>query len=621
MREERFLGDILVRRGLVAPERLEPLYAIQRERGVDLADLLVNGQILDGNAIARAVADESQIAFVETLDVERIPTALATRVPIQFAKSRRVLPYAEGDREVHVYVADPFDTSALDDLRILFGKPIEPVVVASDKVIDAINRVYEREAGGGELENEAVDAVQDDGAGSDILDSDDEAPVIRWVNSLFLQAMKERASDIHIEPEEKEVIVRYRIDGELYVARRAPRNFMNSIVSRIKIESQLNIAEKRLPQDGRITKKIAGKGFDIRVSTIPTSRGYERIVMRLLNKSSVLLDLPDLGFSPRDYALMDTLIRRPDGIILVTGPTGSGKTTTLYASINRINKPNINILTAEDPVEYEIAGIHQVHVQPKIGLTFASALRSFLRQDPDVVMVGEIRDKETAEIAINASLTGHLVLSTIHTNDAAGAVTRLTDMGIEPFLIRSSVIGLLAQRLVRVLCPNCKEAYPAEDSELEELGLTEERIALRRRRTLRAESRYFPRSVTERDSLDLDPGVRPMFFRPRGCERCGNTGFTGRRGIYELMLMDEAIGPLVLKSADAQAIKRAAVEQGMDSLRDDGARKVLAGMTTVEEVLAATQEDVEPVVLSGPASGSMRAASQSGVPTTSRGAE
>ncbi|CAN5265576.1 N/A [soil metagenome] len=606
MREERFLGDILVQRGLVPPERLEPLYAIQRERGVDLADLLVNGQILDGNVIARAIADEAQLPFVESLDVDHIPTALATRVPIQFAKNRRVLPYAENEREVLVYVADPFDTSAIDDLRILFGKPIEPVIVASDRVIDAINRVYEREAGGGELENEAADAVQDDGAGSDILDSDDEAPVIRWVNSLFLQAMKERASDIHIEPEEKEVLVRYRIDGELYIARRAPRNFMNSIVSRIKIESQLNIAEKRLPQDGRITKKIAGKGFDIRVSTIPTSRGYERIVMRLLNKSSVLLDLPDLGFSPRDYVLMDALIRRPDGIILVTGPTGSGKTTTLYASINRINKPNINILTAEDPVEYEIAGIHQVHVQPKIGLTFASALRSFLRQDPDVVMVGEIRDKETAEIAINASLTGHLVLSTIHTNDAAGAVTRLTDMGVEPFLIRSSVIGLLAQRLVRVLCPNCKEAYPAEDSELDELGLSPERIAKRRARTLRGESRYFPRNVLERDIIDLEPGLRPMFFRPKGCERCGNTGFTGRRGIYELLLMDDAVGPLVLKSADAQAIKRAAVEQGMDSLRDDGARKVLLGMTTVEEVLAATQEDVAPIVLPGPASTNTR---------------
>jgi general secretion pathway protein E len=413
--------------------------------------------------------------------------------------------------------------------------------------------------------------------------------------------MKERASDIHIEPEEKEVLVRYRIDGELYVARRAPRNFMNSIISRVKIESSLNIAEKRLPQDGRITKKIAGKGFDIRVSTIPTSRGYERIVMRLLNKASVLLDLPDLGFSPREYALMDGLIRRPDGIVLVTGPTGSGKTTTLYACINRINQPNLNILTAEDPVEYEIPGIHQVHVQSKIGLTFASALRAFLRQDPDIVMVGEIRDQETLDIAINASLTGHLVLSTIHTNDAAGAVTRTIDMGAEPFLLRSSVIGILAQRLVRVLCPHCKYSYEAEDFELQELGLTYERMVARAARRQNTASRYFPRNVGEGDRLEsFDPSRRPLFYKARGCAECTNTGFSGRRGIYELLLVDDAVGPLILKRADAQAIKRAATDQGMDTLRDDGARKVLAGLTTVEEVLAATQEDIEPVGTTSP---------------------
>ncbi len=588
--EQRFYGEIFARRGLVPADRLESFYAIQREKGVDLIDLIVGAQIADESALAHALADEAILPFTESFDVERIPTALATRLPIAFAKAHKVLVVSETD-EVSVYVADPFDTSAIDDVRVLFGKPVSATVAPGERIVDAINRVYEREAGGGELEAEG-ETIADDEVGGDILDSDDEAPVIRWVNSLFLQAMKERASDIHIEPEEKEAIVRYRIDGELYIARRAPRAFMNSIVSRIKIESALNIAEKRLPQDGRITKKIAGKSFDIRVSTIPTSRGYERIVMRLLNKSSVLLDLPDLGFSPRDYAIMDMLIRRPDGIILVTGPTGSGKTTTLYACINRINKPNLNILTAEDPVEYEIGGIHQVHVQPKIGLTFANALRAFLRQDPDVVMVGEIRDKETVDIAINASLTGHLVLSTIHTNDAAGAVTRMIDMGVEPFLIRSSVIGILAQRLVRMLCPHCKVPYPAEDSELEELGLSPERVRQRRaRESVLMTSRYFPRNVSATDVLDLEPGLRPMFYKPKGCDRCASTGFSGRRGIYELMLMDDAVGPLVLKSADAQALKRAAAEQGMDSLRDDGARKVLTGMTSVEEVLAATQED------------------------------
>jgi len=590
--EQRFLGELLVRRGIVAADKLESLLAVQRERGTDLLDLVVNTSVADEMALARALADEAQLPLVERIDVTHIPTTLATRVPIAFAKSHRLLVVHEDEAAVHVISGDPFDTQALDDLRVIFGKPMEVSVSGRDRIEDAINRVYERQAGEEQLEGDGSSV--DEEAASDILDSDDDAPVIRWVNSLFLQAMKERASDIHIEPEEKEVIVRYRIDGELYLARQAPRAFLNSIISRIKIESSLNIAEKRLPQDGRITKRIAGKGFDIRVSTIPTSRGYERIVMRLLNKSSVLLDLPDLGFSPREYALMDSLIRRPDGIILVTGPTGSGKTTTLYACINRINRPNLNILTAEDPVEYEIPGIHQVHVQPKIGLTFANALRSFLRQDPDIVMVGEIRDHETLEIAINASLTGHLVLSTIHTNDAAGAITRTIDMGAEPFLLRSTVIGILAQRLVRVLCTHCKYPYPAEDFELEELGLTEDRVRGRLARRENVASRYFPRTVREPDPVEVfDALKRPMFYKARGCEHCTNTGFTGRRGIYELMLIDDAVGPLILRRSDAQTLKRVAWEQGMNTLRDDGARKVIAGLTTVEEVLAATQEDID----------------------------
>ena len=591
--EQRFLGEILHRRAGVPLDRLEAMYAIQREKGIDLVDLLVNGSVLDEATIAKTLAAEAELPYVERPEPDRISTELATRLPISFAKSHKVLITNEDEFAVYVLVGDPFDTVALDEIRVVFGKPVEASVAPAERIEDAINRVYEREAGGGELESDDTQVDEHEVAGGDILDSDDEAPVIRWVNSLFLQAMKERASDIHIEPEEKEVIVRYRIDGELYVARRAPRAFMNSIVSRIKIESALNIAEKRLPQDGRISKKIAGKSFDIRVSTIPTSRGYERIVMRLLNKSSVLLDLPDLGFSARDYALMDGLIHRPDGIILVTGPTGSGKTTTLYACLNRINQPNINILTAEDPVEYELAQIHQVHVNAKIGLTFASALRAFLRQDPDVVMVGEIRDKETVEIAINASLTGHLVLSTIHTNDAPGAFTRMIDMGVEPFLLRSSVIGILAQRLVRVLCPQCKEPYEASRTDLEELGITPERCAARRKRKANPSSRYYPRNVTQVDPLEEYPGPHITFFKPRGCDKCAQTGFSGRRGIYELLMMDDNIGPLVLKGADAQTIKRAAMEQGMDGLRDDGARKVIAGLTSVEEVLLATQDDME----------------------------
>jgi general secretion pathway protein E len=610
--EQRFLGELLARRGVVPHDKLESLFAVQRERGVELLDLIVNTSVADEGTVARVLAEEAQLPLVDSVDPAAIQTALATRVPIPFAKAHKVLVVREDDAAVHVVCGDPFDTQALDDLRVIFGKPVEAAVCGRDRIEDAINRVYERQAGEEQLQTEEGGANADDEAASDILDSDEEAPVIRWVNSLFLQAMKERASDIHIEPEEKEVIVRYRIDGELYVARRAPRPFMNSIISRIKIESALNIAEKRLPQDGRITKKIAGKSFDIRVSTIPTSRGYERVVMRLLNKSSVLLDLPELGFSPRDYALMDGLIRRPDGIILVTGPTGSGKTTTLYACINRINQPNLNILTAEDPVEYEIAGIHQVHVQPKIGLTFAGALRAFLRQDPDIVMVGEIRDQETLDIAINASLTGHLVLSTIHTNDAAGAITRTIDMGAEPFLLRSSVIGILAQRLVRVLCPNCKYPYPAEDFEIDELGLTPERLRTRAKRRENPASRYYPRTVGADDPLEtFDPHVQATFYKAKGCNQCTNTGFMGRRGIYELLLIDDAVGPLILKRSDAQALKRTAQDQGMDSLRDDGARKVILGLTSVEEVLAATQEDIEiEKPAAAPASQQMRAGAE-----------
>ncbi len=602
----RFHGDILVRRAKVAPERMEALYPIHKEKGTPILDLVVAQNLADGDQVAAALAQEAGLPVAPPLDPAKIGTTLAIRVPITFAKAHRILVVHEDEQHVYVVMADPFDTVAVDDVRLLFNKIVEVQVGPGARIEEVINRVYERDAGGAELANEDGDSIDEDAA-SDILDSDDEAPVIRWVNSLFLQAMKDRASDIHIEPEEKEIVVRYRIDGDLYVARRAPRNFMNSIIGRIKIESALNIAEKRLPQDGRISKKIAGKGFDIRVSTIPTSRGYERIVMRLLNKSSVLLDLPDLGFSPRDYALMDHLIHRPDGIILVTGPTGSGKTTTLYACLNRINQPNINILTAEDPVEYELAGIHQVHVKASIGLTFASALRAFLRQDPDVVMVGEIRDRETAEIAVNASLTGHLVLSTLHTNDAPGAFTRLVDMGMEPFLLRSSVIGVLAQRLVRMLCRDCREPYRATQRELFDLGLSPEKMDSRMRKRENANSRYNMRT-TELDALDtFGAGNRDVvLYKPKGCEKCAQTGFTGRRGIYELLVMDDAVGPLVLKNADAQTVKRAATEQGMESLRDDGARKVLTGMTSVEEVLMATQEDAAEVESVRPSSRNVR---------------
>ncbi|MBM4360314.1 MAG: type II secretion system ATPase GspE [Deltaproteobacteria bacterium] len=558
-----------------------------RERGQPLTDVLVSGKFADAQRIARALAEELALPFVATIDVASVSLPLAERIPITYAKQHGILVVAESDAEVSCITSDPLDVTAVDDVRAIFGKPVDLAVATSEVVMDAINRVWERKEGGGAgLEAEAH-AEEDNLV--DILDADDEAPIIAWVNSLFSQAVRERASDIHIEPEERDVVVRYRVDGELYVARRASKQFMSAIVARIKIMASLNIAEKRLPQDGRITLKIAGKSIDIRVSTIPTSRQFERIVMRLLHKTAVLKNLDELGFAPRDFALMDSLIQRPDGIILVTGPTGSGKTTTLYGCLNKINEPTRNILTAEDPVEYEIGGIHQVHVKPGIGLTFASALRAFLRQDPDVVMVGEIRDKETAEIAIHASLTGHLVLSTIHTNDAAGAVTRLVDMGIESFLVRSSLIAVLAQRLVRVLCPHCKVPYEATDYELKQLGLDPQRLQWKERRKIT--HRYVPHGSVYRYA-GQDMGPAPVIFKAKGCDACLGKGFVGRLGIYELMMIDDVVGPLILEHSDAQTMKRAAQLAGMDTLRDDGARKVLEGRTTVEEILAATQEDV-----------------------------
>jgi general secretion pathway protein E len=585
MQEQRALGNILIRQGVIAEGALEPFYAQQRDKPTPLFELLLTSKAASPAALARALAAECRVPFVETIDVGSVPADMANKLPISYAKAHKLLVLGAFDDRVEVVCADPLDTGGLDDVRAAFQKPVVVSVAPADTVIDAINQVYERQQTISELETDQVEDAEE----IDILDSDDDAPIIRWVNGLFSQSVKERASDIHIEPEEREVVVRYRVDGQLYVARRAPLQFMSSVIARVKIMAGLNIAEKRLPQDGRISLRIAGRSIDIRVSTIPTSRDHERIVMRLLHKTNKLLDIAEVGFAERDRWLMEYLIHRPNGILLVTGPTGSGKTTTLYACLNKINRPKINILTAEDPVEYEIGGIHQVAVQAKIGLTFASALRAFLRQDPDVIMVGEIRDRETAEIAIHASMTGHLVLSTLHTNDAASAVTRLVEMDIEAFLVRSTVIGILAQRLVRVLCPHCKEPYEATPFELQQLGIDPDRTRRRDERVL--SPRYTAQGVTYEPVGWRGPGM-PTLHRAKGCTHCENKGFTGRMGIYELLVADDTVGALVLASADAQTIKRAAQSQGMDSLRDDGARKVLLGLTTVEEVVAATQEDV-----------------------------
>ena len=411
-----------------------------------------------------------------------------------------------------------------------------------------------------------------------MLDASDEAPIIRWVNSLMFQAAKERASDIHIEPGEKDVVVRYRVDGVLREAKRAPKKFQASIIARVKIMAGLNIAEKRLPQSGRIRRKMAGKDVDMRVETAPTAGG-ESITIRLLDRSSVLLGLADIGFATDHLELIRGIIKRPHGILLVTGPTGSGKTSTLYACLSEINSPDVNILTVEDPVEYQLEGISQTQVNAKIDLTFASGLRSFLRQDPDVIMVGEIRDRETAEVAITASLTGHFVFSTVHTNDAAGAITRLVDMGIEPFLVASSLVGLLAQRLVRRPCYECARPVRPSDEIVRELGLEP--------RTFFAGGYSFPQVKGQR------PPPPGMVYEPVGCPACKERGYRSRTGIFELLMVNDQVRRLCLDKADATTIRNAAVEGGMVALRFDGARKVIQGMTTPEEVLLTTAETTD----------------------------
>ena len=585
--EQRYIGEILVRRGALEPDKLEHALETAADRAVDLRDFLVATHTVEEDKVVRALADEVGIEFVEKLTAEEIPEDLIDAVPINFARQNHVLPLSHTDHSVRVAVANPLDPFPVDDLRILLGKTIIPVAASEEAIDDAINRVYERKdetALAEAKEGEEVEELRD------LIDMTDEAPVIRWVNNLFYTAVKERASDIHIEPTDDKVIVRYRIDGRLVPRKEANRGFLASIVSRVKIEAGLNIAEKRLPQDGRITKKIAGKVVDVRVSTIPTAKG-ERVVMRLLDKEQVLLNLIDLGFARRELDQLEQLITRPNGIILVTGPTGSGKTTTLYGCLNTINTPEKNILTAEDPVEYELRGIGQMQVQPKIGLTFASGLRSFLRQDPDVIMVGEIRDHETAEIAIHASLTGHLVLSTLHTNDAPSAITRLVDMDIQAYQISSSVLAVLAQRLVRKLCPVCRTPYTPTAQDLRELGIdiasAQEKLAELKR--VAATTVLGKQAASTLPPPPDEHGGELIFYHPGGCEDCSNTGYRGRIGIFELMLIDEPVRREILNNSDAKTIQRVAQQQGMRLLREDGARQVVAGVTSVEEVLAATQ--------------------------------
>jgi len=561
------LERLLLDRGLIAPEDLDRARSVQAEKGRTLADAIRSLGLVPETDLSRAVAEAVGLPWIGEVRPGEIPDAWTRAVPIPFARGHRLLPVGEDGDRIVVALVDPDDLDALNDLRVLLGRPLRPVIAPADAIQHAINRAYEQ---GSDRAEEIMEELADGGLDSlaqeleeprDLLDASDEAPVIRLVNGILFQAVKDRASDIHIEPFEREIQIRYRIDGVLYPVLTPPKPLQAPITSRIKVMAGLDIAEKRLPQDGRIRIKIAGKDIDIRVSVLPTAFG-ERVVMRLLDKSAVLLDLEELGLGGDRLEVFKKLIRRPHGILLVTGPTGSGKTTTLYAALSRINSRDINIITVEDPIEYQLEGIGQIQVNPKIELTFAAGLRSILRQDPDVIMVGEIRDAETAEIAIQASLTGHLVFSTLHTNDAAGAMTRLVEMGLEPFLVSSSILAVLAQRLVRVLCPACREAYEPPPQALVDLGVDQE--ALRGR----------------------------SLYRPVGCPQCRHTGYRGRTGIYELLVVNDTVRDLVMQGANSVTIKEEARRQGMLTLREDGVAKVLRGITSAEEVLRVTQEEV-----------------------------
>lgn len=556
---------VLRHEGKLLPEGLEPeLESLAQRDQRALGEALVARGLLLPEELARAWATFIGIPFWPRLQVEGVDGYVLSQIPIHFARKHMLVPVRLTEDRLWVAVADPLNMEVVDDLRVRTGMDVVPVLSLEAEITRTINRIYHES---GDSAEQVLAHLGEMGAGrslgeleesEDLLESSADAPVIKLVNTILSEAVRVRASDIHIEPYQKELKIRYRVDGVLYNSLTPSRNLHSAIVSRIKVMAKMNIAEKRLPQDGRIRLKVADRDFDIRVSTLPTSFG-ERVVLRLLDKTSVLLGLEEVGLMPEQMELFERLISAPNGIILVTGPTGSGKTTTLYAALNRINSPDKNIITIEDPVEYQLPGIGQIQVNTKIGLTFARGLRSIVRQDPDVILVGEIRDTETAEISIHAALTGHLVFSTLHTNDAAGAITRLIDMGIEPFLVSSSVNAILAQRLVRVICPRCKEGYKPNPRTMRELGIQPEETDV-------------------------------VLYRGRGCDACLQTGFRGRTGIFEFLVMDDALRGLMMQTSDAATLRRSAVERGMRTLRDDGVRKIRMGITTVEEVLRVTGE-------------------------------
>ena len=563
-----FILELLIKHGLIQPSDMEDARRASSNNGHGPVEELVRTGLVTSLDILRTTAAEAGVDLIEKIDA--VPEEAVKAVPQQLAYRLSIMPlYLEG-RHLRVALTDPFNFDALDTLTKELRFDIDPVVAPADQIELALKRHY---GSASEMVHSLIgtysgdqlqvrDATKkDDGADGD---PGDDAHIIKLVNLIILEAHRMRTSDIHIEPLEKRLRLRYRIDGVLQVMTDPPKKLQAAIISRIKIMSNMSIAERRLPQDGRIQLRTADgrTAIDLRVSTIPTNHG-ESVVMRILDKTSLTLGLPELGFLSDDQAVMEKILTLPDGIFLVTGPTGSGKSTTLYACLNSINKPDRKIITVEDPVEYQLNGINQVPVNADVGMTFPAALRAMLRQAPNIIMVGEIRDLETASIAINASLTGHLVFSTLHTNDAPSAVTRLVDIGVKQFLVASSVRAMMAQRLVRRICPNCTQPYSPTDGELRSLNLKPEQIQ------------------------------QATFRKGHGCDKCRNTGYRGRMGIFEICVLDDEIRRMVNEGMGVSSIRQRARDLGMRTLREDGVRKVLNGMTTPDEVITATMGDKE----------------------------
>ncbi len=554
VRRVKQLPELLLDEGLVSAEQLEEAVAEQARSRTSLSRVLIERGMLPESTLVSILAKHIGMPFVDLSDFQ-IDSSAVSMVAENVAKRYGALPIAFEDKRLVVAMSDPTNVFALDDIRTITRMDVKPVIATRTDIMAAIGRFNRMDTAVEDMAAAAADESGGDEDLSKIREVVEDAPIVKLVNLLITQAVNDRASDIHVEPGERDVRIRYRIDGVLHEVMRSPKSIQSGVISRLKIMSDINIAERRIPQDGRVGLVVGGKAIDLRVATLPTVFG-EKVVMRILDKSSVLLKLTDLGFSSHNFTRFESSYKKPYGIILVTGPTGSGKSTTLYATLNILNTPDRNTITVEDPVEYRLPGINQVQVNPKAGLTFASALRSILRSDPDVVLIGEIRDRETAQIAIEASLTGHLVLSTLHTNDAPSAIGRLMEMGIEPFLVSSAIDCVLAQRLIRRLCSKCKEPYEPTPEMFAESRMT------------------VPDYITE-----------VTVFRAVGCQACGKTGYRGRMAVHEVMLMSEEIERLTAERKGSEEIAHVAREQGMRMLRQDGVEKVLAGKTSIEELL------------------------------------